>query len=230
MLCLGIGVLAALLVPAVQAARGAAQRTQAMNELKMMGLAAHNFHDIYNHFPPHTPDGSDASEVTSPTSFHTALLHFLGQPGLYGSIDKSVPWDEEANKRPYSTVVQAFLSPQYAERTTSNGYAVAHFVSNSQLIRDGRGINFREITDGTSFTILDGQINTAFPAWGDPANARDPANGFAGGTNAFGGNQRGAIIGLADGSVRFVSEDTSPEVAAKLASPTGGETIRGDEF
>jgi type II secretory pathway pseudopilin PulG len=225
-MCLIIAVLTALLLPAVQAAREAARRTQSMNNLKQIGLSAHNFHDAIGHLPPFPANGSEDPDVTSPISFHTALLPYVGQGTVYGMTDKSVPWDDAINKNAYATRIPAYLSPHFPDQITAGGYAVAHYVPSSHVFAEnGRGTDFRSVTDGTSNTILAGSVGAGFPAWGDPANSRDPANGFAGGPNAFGGVPGGALVLMMDGSVRFISDKTAPGLAKSLSTPTGGETI-----
>ena len=225
-MCLIIAVLTALLLPAVQQAREAARRQETMNDLKQLGLSAHNFHDQRNHFPPFAPDGSDDPDVTQPISFHTALLPYVGHGTVYGMADKSVAWNDPINKNAYATQINEYLSPHSEEKMTANGYAVTHYVPNSHAIyEEGPGREIRSITDGTSNTILAGTVAAPYPAWGDPANARDPANGFAGGPNAFGGVPGGAIVLLMDGSTRYISENVAPGVAKAIATPDGGEAV-----
>jgi prepilin-type N-terminal cleavage/methylation domain-containing protein/prepilin-type processing-associated H-X9-DG protein len=75
-----IGVLVALLLPAVQAAREAARRTQCFNNLKQMGLGLHNYHDTHQSFPA-------AYLSTTGWGWGTALLPFAEQQPLYDQID-----------------------------------------------------------------------------------------------------------------------------------------------
>lgn len=74
-----IAVLIALLLPAVQQAREAARRSQCKNNLKQIGLALHNYHDVHNIFPP------GGLGVHGPSTW-VHLLPYLDQGNLYGRL------------------------------------------------------------------------------------------------------------------------------------------------
>src|SRR5712692_3939760 len=92
-----IGVLIALLLPAVQKVREAANRTQCANNLKQIGLAVHNFHDTYGTFPNTgawwaTGAGYDASGTPIGIKYQTAgwmyqIMPFIEQDNLYKMSD-----------------------------------------------------------------------------------------------------------------------------------------------
>ena len=83
-----IGILIALLLPAVQAAREAARRSQCTNNLKQIGLALHNYHDTFRAFPL----GSRSHPTLSPrnsygTNWRASILAFLEQQVLFDKLN-----------------------------------------------------------------------------------------------------------------------------------------------
>ena len=95
-----IGILIALLLPAVQAARESARRAQCLNNLKQLGLALHNAHDTYGKFPdgstgrnPDTRDcnygGYAAGEAPNRVAFFIHLFPFLEEGNSYDAYDFS---------------------------------------------------------------------------------------------------------------------------------------------
>ena len=99
-----IGVLIALLLPAVQAAREAARRAQCINNLKQLGLAMHNYHSAHNTFP--------IGRQGSPRRNWTfGILAFLEQGAMFHSINFTVPFYDPSNTTVIFTTVDAFECP-----------------------------------------------------------------------------------------------------------------------
>jgi prepilin-type N-terminal cleavage/methylation domain-containing protein len=88
-----IGILVALLLPAVQAAREAARRMQCQNNLKQIGLAFQNYHSTYNVFPSgyiaRIPKSQTSSEVGM-WAWGTFILPFIEQSGLYDALSPNI--------------------------------------------------------------------------------------------------------------------------------------------
>lgn len=223
--------LIALLLPAVQQAREAARRTQARNHMKQMGLAMHNFHDTYRHFPPLNVEG-ETQPGQQVQSWMTDMLPYLEQGPLHSQVQYGLSWNDPGNKQAFGTVVPTYLNPsEPTPPINSNGYAVAHFAANSYVISENRHSQIREFIDGTSNTMLMGTVDDGFKPWGDPTNSRDPGLGFQGGPNAFGSRHAGVVIVLmADGSVRMVSKNTDPEILKLLGDPADNQVISDDLF
>lgn len=109
-----IAILIALLLPAVQQAREAARRSTCKNNLKQIGLALHNYHDVHNAFPP----GWVAVENRRPNiegesgfGWATMLLPFIDQAPLYQQMDFSVAMDLAPNRDQLRFVLPTFQCP-----------------------------------------------------------------------------------------------------------------------
>ena len=100
-----IGILVALLLPAVQAAREAARRTQCGNQIKQWGLAAHNYHDSFQAFP--MTNAQNYQPNVQGFSPQARLLPFIEQANLQGQLDFSQP----AFTGPFNALVP---NPQFA--------------------------------------------------------------------------------------------------------------------
>ena len=177
-----IGVLVALLLPAVQQAREAARRMQCTNQLKQLGLALHNYHDTFGKLPA-------MSGGSTPTGNHGRLSGFIG---LLPFLDQRALWDQYssdnfqhdpwANWAPNNAQVAGLLCPSDSApasganeigRTNycfSAGDQPLHRFDDANSSNDrtndfeGRGMfsryhykGFNSITDGLSNTVAMGE-------------------------------------------------------------------------
>jgi prepilin-type N-terminal cleavage/methylation domain-containing protein len=98
-----IGILIALLLPAVQAAREAARRSQCSNNLKQIGLGMHNYHDSYNAFPYAWM--AELTPTANVQTWGTRILPYIEQMPLYQKYDSRVPAYNEASSFGHSAAI-----------------------------------------------------------------------------------------------------------------------------
>lgn len=109
-----IAILVALLLPAVQQAREAARRAACKNNLKQIGLALHNYHDVHNAFPPGWMGVTDRRpDVVGESGFAwaTMILPYLDQAPLYGQMDFSLAMDLAPNRKHLRQHLPVFQCP-----------------------------------------------------------------------------------------------------------------------
>jgi prepilin-type N-terminal cleavage/methylation domain-containing protein/prepilin-type processing-associated H-X9-DG protein len=110
-----IGLLAGLLLPAVQAARETARRTQCVNNLKQIGLALPQFHDAKRHFPPGYAAKvtySDGATDTSPGwGWAAHILPYIEEENLSKLIRFDLPIQDPQNASAIRTVINSYLCP-----------------------------------------------------------------------------------------------------------------------
>src|SRR5262249_41110650 len=113
-----IGVLVALLLPAVQSAREAARRTQCINQMRQMSIACHNYHDVHNRLPtgsqgrnPQDPVWAYPSPVNPQKPrmpLIPRIMAFIEQTAFAGQWDFNVPYGTAPNSTLAKTHFQIF--------------------------------------------------------------------------------------------------------------------------
>jgi len=168
-----VGILMALLVPAVQRVRETAARTQCANNLRQIGLALHNYHGSHKSFPP----GISAKNSAEPfpyLSWHARILPFIEQGGLWQQTVAAYSQTKDFQQVPphfgYATVVGLYGCPSDLRASTVGSVAGMQVAFTSYLGVEGTNqfrhdgilflnsnIRITDIRDGTSNTLLVGE-------------------------------------------------------------------------
>jgi prepilin-type processing-associated H-X9-DG protein len=225
----GGGMLAALLLPAVQAAREAARRMQCTNNLKQIGLAMHNYHDVHKGFPAAYVADANGKPLHS---WRVALLPYLGRSDLYERYNFNEPWDSPNNQQVAQRMPDVFRCPDAPPGGNLTNYVVIIGDPSQQpmqsLFLPNHWTQLREITDGTSNTLMVVETGTPVP-WTQPdADPKfDQVVGQAErGPTVLGSAHPGvANVVMADGSVRTVSVNIDNQTLQALIQPADGRFV-----
>lgn len=258
-----IAILIALLLPAVQQAREAARRTECRNHLKQIGLAFHNYHDKTLVMP----DGGNDSGTGWPCSACCAADNRGEWNWMYQimpEIEQTALYNQTSDTQIYQTPVKTYYCPTRRAPSLYNSLAKTDYagnVGNAQHAYNGaisrrscRGpLSFRDITDGTTNTLLVGEkqtnpryygqsggdnepyVNSGWDQdeirWGSPTNtpAPDtvhPAEPPTYWSGRFGSAHAGVFQGvMVDGSVRSFSYNINGELWERICTRNDGLSI-----
>ena len=174
-----IGLLVALMLPAVQSARESARRTQCQDNLRQLGIALQTYHDVHQVFPR-----GGWSPTSNNLSWTASILPHIEERPLYDSLNRGVPYTDLSNRAAGQTPLSVVLCPTSPKESiwkssadlpasATNSYARTDYcaingerglrsptASNSPergvLILE-RNISLAGILDGSSHTILIGE-------------------------------------------------------------------------
>lgn len=214
--------LIALLLPAVQQAREAARRTQCKNNLKQIGLALHNYHDVYKSFPPAYVTDENGTPMHS---WRVLILPFIDQQNLYDEYDFSKPWDSLANFSVLNNMPEIFNCPSHPDADSSTTHYAAVFGPGC-IFEGAEPIRFAHITDGTSNTILVGEVQDAAIPWTAPRDVDVAVHSTIGDPEGFSSYHfGGAQFLMSDGAVRFISESIDQRTLNNLFTRNDGNPV-----
>ncbi|MCH2594226.1 MAG: DUF1559 domain-containing protein [Pirellulales bacterium] len=244
-----IGVLVALLLPAVQAAREAARRTTCQNNLKQIGLGLQHYNEQHGAFPigciEWRPWGGTTQRQWAWSAY---LLPFLEQQSLYNQLDFTKPFDDPDNSIAAKTHLPVFNCPSAHSlaSTSETTRGLTHYggiygerinspnnPAKGVMLID-RAIRIPEISDGTSYTLIVGEDSRfADGEWINGRNIFDQAfaiNAAPLFENDMRSEHPGGAHGVTcNGSIIFLSEQITPSVLAALCTRAGGELNGGWE-
>jgi hypothetical protein len=212
-----------LLLPAVQQAREAARRTQSKNNLKQIALAMFNHEAAFQRFPARfTRDKNENPGL----SWRVKLLPFLDQQELYEQFHLDEPWDSEHNKTLLEKMPAIYASPNDPDLAKAGQTRYVVLVGEGTLFdnENDEGPRIADVTDGTSNTIMVVEARSdAAVNWTEPEDLEiddeDPLAGLEG------ARVGGFLAALADGSVRFISDNIDLDVLKALMTRAGGEVV-----
>ncbi|EAQ78476.1 DUF1559 domain-containing protein [Blastopirellula marina] len=176
-----IGVLIALLLPAVQQARESARRLQCTNNMKQLGIAMHNYHDVALALPIGVMRTPGLNVTVSNSTWFRRILPYIEQGAMFDAYEEKSNFYSAAPNRALSqTVIPMMRCPSDIEADYFNSVVQYNYAANLgngnldksdangapfspgpfdfSITYDGYATKFARITDGLSNTMMMGEI------------------------------------------------------------------------
>lgn len=254
-----IGILVGLLLPAVQAAREAARRASCTNNIMQLGLAVHQHEFNLERLPSGVtdPKGPVRNEaIGQHVSWLVQILPFMEESAAYQRFDQSQGAYAQVNEAVRAHNVEILHCPSYpfpyGVKVEVSSYVGCHHHVEAPIDADNQGlmylnsqVRFRDILDGSSYTILlgEGFLGEDNLGWtsGTRATLRNtgsfahsprpdstvpvptPDSLYVGGFGSY--HTGGAMFVMADGAVRFLSINIDPALFQNLGNRADGQMI-----
>jgi hypothetical protein len=220
-------VLVAILLPAISAARDAANRSGTMNNVKQitiaMVMAAQE--DDGERFPAQAICDKEGKPLLS---WRVAILPYLGHQDLYEEFHLDEPWDSEHNRKLVGRIPTVYVTPGGPAEHQRAGLTTMQVIAGPGTVfaQPAQGMALKDVKDGMSYTLL---VVEALPdgavPWTKPEDvAFDTEEPLAGVGNPQ--RQKGLFVaGFLDGHVQALTPDLDPEVFKAMVTPAGGEVV-----
>ncbi len=210
----------ALIAIPVRLALESAQRARSINNLKHIGLAMNNYLSTHETFPPAFRADKNQKALLS---WRVLILPFIEEQSLYNEFHLDEAWDSPHNKALIARMPKVYASPFASRSLVAEGKTVYLTPRGDQTMFPGAtGIKIKEITDGTSNTIMTLEADDPNAVvWTRPDDWDVDARSVPAGKRL--------IVCFGDGSVRVLPKDLKLELLKKLLTRSGGEVIGFDE-
>jgi len=202
-------------------ARRAVMRNQSLNTVRMMALGNRSYHQANQTFLP----GCTVDGMGRPLhGWQTLMLPYIEEQLLFDRIDLQQPWNSPRNVELFQADI-GIWNDRSIERFDDDGFALTSYSANQHVMSGDQALTEDEISDGTGKTLLLGEINDRYPAWGAPTNWRDPQLGLNRSPSGFGSHWPGGVVvfAFADGHSQLLTDQIDPKVLRALSTPAGDD-------
>lgn len=213
--------------------REGTNRNQCKSNLKRIGIALHNYHDVFSHLPK-SAAGKPA------VSWRVHALPFLDHPEIYDTYDQAEAWDSDSNAPFANQQIYHLTCPSSEAAQDRLGRYFTHYsmVEGAGTIgNEDWSSKFSEMTDGTANTLAVVEAAGLNIVWTEPRDTQVSDQNL--GINLTGPtpdespalisawHRGGGHVLMADGAAKFLSHNIDPKVLKALTTVDGGESVEG---